>query len=315
MIFRKGPLFYACFNLRLTLHLLLSRSPDLFIANDLDTLPANFLVSRIRSVKLLYDSHELFTQIPELINRKFVQGIWKWIEHGIVPRLTYAITVSPSIAEIYRRLYGTRFRVVRNLPKKRIPIKTRSSGAGDIGKKVIIYQGAINVGRGLKLMIETMQYVENAIFRIAGDGDLKKELMQYVEEQKYSDQVQFMGRLMPDELYPLTCSADLGISLEEDLGLNYRYALPNKLFDYIQARIPVLCAELPEMARIVDTYGVGISTAERDPKKLAGIIRYMLEERSRGSWKEALESAAEDLTWENESKVYIEVLTAMGFSG
>lgn len=314
MLFSKGPLFYACFNKRLLITLLFAREPALFISNDLDTLPACFTASRIRKVKLIYDSHELFTQVPELIHRKRVQQIWKWIENLYLPRLKYAVTVSYPIAEIYRRLYGTRFNVVRNVPVKCVIPADPSSWVQleYRGKQLIIYQGALNVGRGLELMIEAMLYVDDAVFIVAGSGDIDLELRAKVEEMGLAEKVHFKGRLLPDKLLPLTMSCDLGISLEEDLGLNYRYALPNKMFDYIQCRVPVLCSALPEMTRIVRTYGVGIATEERDPKKLAGIIRYMLEERSKGAWRGALDKAAEELCWENESQVYLDLLNQCG---
>ncbi|MCK5067216.1 MAG: glycosyltransferase [Bacteroidales bacterium] len=312
MLFTRGPLFYACYNLRLWLKLLFARKPDLLISNDLDTLPACYMVSRIRRVPLIYDSHELFTQMPELIRRKRVQTIWKWIERRLVPRVKFAVTVSYSIATIYRRLYGTRFRVVRNVPESLDCSLRESISDGKQGVHIIIYQGALNVGRGLELMIDAMQYVEDARFVIAGTGDIDNELKRRVEQRGVDDRVEFRGRLLPGELTPLTMLADLGISLEEDRGLNYRYALPNKLFDYIQCRVPVLCSSLPEMARIVESYGVGISTGERDPEKLAGIIRYMLKERSAGSWKEALDRAAEELCWEKESIAYLDLLKECG---
>ncbi|MCK5138003.1 MAG: glycosyltransferase [Bacteroidales bacterium] len=312
MLFTKGPLFYACYNARLLLTLLTARKPSLFIANDLDTLPAGFMASRIRKVKLIYDSHELFTQVPELIHRKRVQRFWKWIEYWYVSRLEHAVTVNHSIAHIYRRLYKTRFRVVRNVPVKREPCPDLQVKQDHIGKKVIIYQGALNVGRGLELVIETMQYLENTVFMVVGSGDIDAELRTMVEKKNLGEKVFFKGRLSPRELFPLTCAADLGISLEEDRGLNYRYALPNKLFDYIQARVPVLCSALPEMARIVNTYGVGIATRERDPQKLARIIRYMFEERTEGAWREALDLAAAELCWENESRIYLELLAECG---
>jgi glycosyltransferase involved in cell wall biosynthesis len=310
MLFTRGPLFYTFYNMRLGLKLLLARKPDLLISNDLDTLPACYTVSRIRRVPLIYDSHELFTQMPELIQRKRVQMVWKWIERRLVPRVRHAVTVSYSIATIYRRLYGTRFRVVRNVPER----KNCSSREAISDRKVqmIIYQGALNVGRGLELMIDALQYVEDVRFVIAGTGDIDNELKTRVEQRGVDDRVEFRGRLLPGELTPLTMLADLGISLEEDRGLNYRYALPNKLFDYIQCRVPVLCSSLPEMARIVESYGVGISTGERDPEKLAGIIRYMLKERSGGAWKEALDRAAEELCWEKESVVYLDLLKECG---
>jgi len=309
MLFSKGPLFYACYNLRLLLTLLFVKKSSLFISNDLDTLPASMLASRIRRVTLIYDSHELFTQVPELIDRKTVQSVWLWIEARLLPRLEYALTVNYSIATIYERLYGTPFRVLRNVPER---LEYYSPARDGKEREIIIYQGALNVGRGLELMIDVMQYLDNTVFVLAGTGDIHKELISRVKRLDLGERVQFMGRMMPAELVSLTMSADLGISMEEDRGLNYRYALPNKLFDYIQCRVPVLCSDLPEMTRIVESYGVGISTAERDPEKLAGIIRYMLKERSGGAWMEALEKAAAELCWENESRVYLDLLNECG---
>ncbi len=312
MLFTKGPFFYACFNLRLFLTLLFVRKPGLIISNDLDTLPAAFTASRIRRVPLIYDSHELFTQVPELIERKRVQSIWKRIESFYVPRVRYAITVSYPIAEIYRRLYKTRFMVVRNMPEMRSPERNMWVRKEYEGKSIIIYQGALNVGRGLELMIRAMQFIKDSVFVIVGTGDIAMELHTLVEEEGLADRIIFKGRLLPGELSQLTMSADLGISLEEDLGLNYRYALPNKLFDYIQSRIPVLCSDLPEMSRIVRTYGIGIATDEKDPERLSGIIRYMLEEWNSGAWKDALDLAADQLCWENESQVYLDLLHESG---
>lgn len=312
MLFTRGPMFYACFNVRLLMTLLCVRKPSLFISNDLDTLPATFTASRIRKVKLIYDSHELFTQVPELIHRKRVQNFWKWIESRYVPRLEYAVTVSFPIAEIYRRLYKTKFYVVRNTPEKREHRISQEIRKEYHGKQIIIYQGALNVGRGLELMIDTMQFVDGAVFVIAGTGDIERGLRNRVNVKELEEKVIFRGRLLKEQLVPLTMASDLGISLEEDRGLNYRYSLPNKLFDYIQCRVPVLCADLPEMAKIVRTYGVGVATEESDPEKLAGIIRYMLEERSQGAWLDALNKAAAELCWENESKVYLDLLTRCG---
>jgi glycosyltransferase involved in cell wall biosynthesis len=309
MLFSGGPLFYAFFNLRLLTTLLFAKKPALLISNDLDTLPANFFASRIRRVPLIFDSHELFTQVPELIHRKGVQSVWKWIERWFLPKLEYALTVNYSIATIYRRLYGTRFRVVRNVPEK---IEYSSREGGEADRQIIIYQGALNVGRGLELMIDAMQYLENVQFVVVGTGDIEDDLKQRVAQLNLDDRIEFRGRMMPEELSPLTLSADLGISLEEDLGLNYRYSLPNKIFDYIQSRVPVLCSALPEMSRIIDSYGIGISSKERDPEKIAGIIRYMLKERSGGAWREALDKAALELCWENESTSYLALLNDCG---
>lgn len=309
MLFKGGFLFYSSFNFRLLITLLFVKKPSLLISNDLDTLPANFIASRIRRVLVIYDSHELFTQVPELIHRPFVQSVWKWIERKILPKIKYAVTVNYSIATIYRKLYGTPFKVVRNVPERIVSLPVQKERSRD---HIIIYQGALNVGRGLELMIKCMQYLENVRFLIAGRGDIEEKLKKMVADANLGDCIEFLGRMMPEELKPVTGSADLGISLEEDMGLNYRYSLPNKLFDYIQGQIPVLCSKLPEMSRVVESYGIGIATAEKDPEKLAEIIRYMLKERSHGAWRNALREAALELCWENEVKVYLELLKECG---
>jgi len=312
MLFRKGPLFYACFNIRLFFDLLFSAKPALLIANDLDTLPAAFLAGRIRHVPLIYDSHELFTEVPELIERPLVRGIWKRIEKRIVPRLKHAVTVSRSIADHYQGLYGTRFRVVRNLPLRSVPRPDPSVRDQYPGKKIVIYQGALNVGRGLELAVASMQYLDDVILVLAGSGDIEQELRKLVRDTDLRERILFRGRLTPDVLFPITCAADVGISLEEDLGLSYRYALPNKIFDYIQAGVPVLCSALPEMSRIVEHYGVGVVTGERDPEKVATIIRNMCIDRGRDFWREALDRAAGELCWENESAGYLQLLGECG---
>ncbi|MBN2697585.1 MAG: glycosyltransferase [Bacteroidales bacterium] len=312
MLFTSGPLFYACYNLRLFFYLLFRRRPLLLVSNDLDTLPANYLVSKIRRVHLLYDSHEYFTGVPELIGRPRVQKLWKRIEGLLVPGLKLAMTVSPSIANLYREKYHVDFEVVRNLPRKRGPVKDASFRLLYEGKNIILYQGAVNLGRGLELLIETMIFLEQTVFLIAGDGDIVNDLRALIRERDLGDRVFLLGRLQPEELFRITCNADLGTSMEEDLGLNYRFALPNKIFDYIQARIPVLCSDLPEMKAVVEDYKIGIATPVREPEKLAEIIEGMLVGRKEGRWETALEGASRQLCWENESAVLDRMLSKLG---
>jgi glycosyltransferase involved in cell wall biosynthesis len=312
MLFTSGALFYASFNFRLLLFLLFKSRPNLLISNDLDTLPANFIVSKVKRCDLIYDSHEYFTEVPELIKRKRVRKIWISIEKLFLPHVGNAITVSPSIARAYNNIYGIRFSVVRNLPTRKKPLIEKMIRDKYPGKQIIIYQGALNVGRGLELMIQTMLHLEESVLLIVGDGDIVDNLAQMINDLELNNRVFMPGRLNPKDLFPITCSSDIGISLEEDLGLSYRYALPNKMFDYVQARIPVLCSDLPEMKGIVEKYDIGISTSERDPEKLAGILKEMMEDRKSGKWKLELEKAAQELCWENESEVYVEILSRLG---
>ena len=308
LIFSKGAIFYLEYNLRLFFWLLKS-SIDVFVANDLDTLPANYLASRIRQKPLVYDSHEYFTEVPELIGRATVKSIWTWLEKRLVPRVDAAYTVCDSIAEVYQNLYGVDFKVVRNLPVgSQIKITSAEIYKKSDLAKIILYQGALNLGRGIEAAIRAMQYIDGAALWLAGDGDITNQLKQMVAELKLESKVKFLGRLPFGGLSQITTQADLGISLEEDLGLNYRFSLPNKLFDYIQAGVPVLVSNLPEMRRIVDQYQIGAIAETHHPKELSEIIKTALFDQEKiAFWKQNLPKAAKELCWEKEEEVLREV--------
>lgn len=300
LFFNKGFLFYAEYNFRLFFYLFFKKKTVL-LANDLDTLLPNYLVAKFQKKKLVYDSHELFTEVPELINRPKIQKIWLKLEQKILPKLKNTYTVCQSIANFYNKKYHTNFKVVRNIPvllTENIPLQKSKTQS----PKTILYQGAVNVGRGLELMIETIQYLENHLFIIVGDGDILKDLKNLVKKKALENKVKFLGRITPSELKKITPNADLGLSIEEDLGLNYRYALPNKIFDYIHANVPVLVSDLPEMKRIIIDYKVGEIVTSRNPKKLAIQIEKILNSNS-NSLKENLKKATEELQWKNEEKI------------
>ena len=307
--FRKGPQFYAEYNVRLFFRLLFSGA-DVLLANDLDTLVANVLAGKLKRIPVVYDSHELFTGVPELVDRPRVRKIWQWIERKCLPHVALAFTVSPSIADHYYKQYGIPFRVVRNLPARNSqPITPTSPDVGS--RPVIIYQGALNKGRGLESAIRAMEFLPEAQLVIAGAGDIEQDLKQ-MAAQSTTGNVTFKGRLTLDQLTRLTRTASLGISVEEDLGLNYRYALPNKLFDYIQARIPVVVSDLPEMRRIVEQYGIGMIATSNQPQTLASHFRTALFVTSlRTEWLRGLERAANELTWENEEKVLLDAFSKL----
>ncbi len=306
LLFRKGMLFYAEYNIRLFLYLLFSRY-DIIVANDLDTLPACALAASLKRKLLIYDSHEYFTEVPELVHRPRVKHFWERLERFFIRKVDAAYTVCASIAAIYRKKYEIPFQVVRNLPalNSTSPKQSFLLNIPANNKKIVLYQGALNIGRGLEKMINAMKFMPDAVLIIAGDGDLREQLHQLVNDKQLSDRVHFTGRLPLEQLASLTKMAHLGLSLEEDLGLNYRYALPNKLFDYISSEIPVLCSSLPEMKKIVDDYRIGCtispdSTTEELAKKISEMLNDAV---NQPTWKKNLQKAAKELTWEQESKV------------
>lgn len=304
MLFNRGFLFYAELNIRL-FFLLLFTKKDILFSNDLDTLLPNYLVSKIQGKELIFDSHELFSEIPELTHRKFVKSVWQRLEKWILPKLQRVITVSDSIKKHYEDLYNIHVTVIRNLPitqatdQVSFPFSTK-------GKTVIIYQGSVNIGRGLELMVETMKLLENHLLVIVGVGDITESLETKVLSSGLEDKVKFTGKILPKDLKHLTPNANIGISLEEDLGLNYRYALPNKIFDYIHAEIPVIVSNLPEMNKLASFYQIGEIINERTPEELARLILKV----AKKDYSKALKSAKKELNWSLEKTKLIALLNS-----
>lgn len=299
--FNKGFLFYVNYNIRLFFFLLFSKSTILW-SNDLDTLPANYLISKLKGVNLVYDSHEYFTEVPELVNRPRIQKIWLTIEQWIFPKLKNVITVSDEIAKVYANKYNTTITVIRNLP-----FKTKDFfQVKDIKKEginLVIYQGAVNVNRGIEPLIEAMQFVENTTLCIIGDGDVFDDVVLKVRALKLEDKVTLLGKI-PLELLPhYTFQGSLGVSLEENVGLNYKYALPNKLFDYINAGLPVLTSNLPEMQAIVNKYNVGETLSEITPKAISEKLNELFSNKEQlATYAKNSLKAKEELCWENEKQ-------------
>jgi len=303
LIFRRGPAFYAEYNKRLLLYLLFHNC-DLIVSNDTDSLPAAFLASKISVIPHLHDCHEYFRGVPELVGRARVTAIWKRIEDYIFPKLRYVYAVNDSIANLYHAEYGNDIRVLRNVPYRKEDSEPFSKTLTGIrqGQKVILYQGAVNVDRGLEEAILAMKFVqEDAVLLIIGTGDIFEKLKQLVSNEGLNDRVIFTGQVPFPELHCHTLMADIGLSIEKDVGINYHYCLPNKFLDYIQAGVPVLVSPLPEMKAIVDKYDIGAFVESHDPVLLAAqfdrmlhdgnaLIRYRINERR----------AASELCWENE---------------
>ena len=283
LIFEKGPLFYAEFNLRL-FFFLLAHKASLLISNDLDTLWPNYIVQKLRNIPLVYDSHEYFTGVPELESRPFVQKVWKTIERNILPSIKYMVTVNDSIAGLYHQQYGIRPLVVRNIPL------TKKVEAGpklcrkDLGlsdeQRIILLQGAgININRGAEEAVLAMQFTEGSTLLIIGEGDVIPALKSIVHDFNLHDKVCFLPRQPLERLAAYTLLADIGITLDKDTNINYRFSLPNKLFDYIQAGLPVLASPLPEIKKVIDRYNCGAMIENHEPKHIASCFNKMLSDK------------------------------------
>ncbi|PJB58575.1 MAG: glycosyltransferase, partial [Bacteroidetes bacterium CG_4_9_14_3_um_filter_41_19] len=176
-------------------------------------------------------------------------------------------------------------------------------------KKILIMQGAgINVHRGAEEMVEAMQLIENTVLLIIGGGDVVGWLKKRVLELNISDKVIFKPRMPYADLMHYTTNADAGLTLDKGTNLNYRFSLPNKLFDYIQAGIPVIASPLPEIQKIIDTYQVGCYIPDHEPENMANKINEVIADQEQMKiWKKNCSFASLELNWEKEEKKVIDI--------
>ncbi|PKP35463.1 MAG: glycosyltransferase [Bacteroidetes bacterium HGW-Bacteroidetes-17] len=310
LLFEKGPFFYAEYNLRLFI-LLLFRSADVLFSNDLDTLLPNFIIHKLKRIPIVFDSHEYFTETPELADRKNVKRIWKSIERFIMPKLTEIITVNSSIALLFEKEYGIKVAVIRNVPmnhKTSFHLSKKELGLPENQKIILIQGSGLNIDRGLEELTEAMVFVDNAILVILGDGDVIPLIKQKVNTLNLHEKIKFIPKQSLEKLQLFTRHADLGISIDKNTNLNYQLSLPNKIFDYIHAGIPVLCSPLVEIKSIIDKYEIGEYIGNHDPKHIADRINSILKDEAiLKKYKANTLKASKELNWENEKSQLIRI--------
>jgi glycosyltransferase involved in cell wall biosynthesis len=305
MIFRKGFLFYKFFNLRLLIYLVFHKY-DILVANDLDTLLPNYIVSKLRNIPLVYDSHEYFTGVPEIQNRPFVKWVWTKIENFIFPDLNFVMTVSNSIASQYEKEYLIRPLVIMNAGVRTdeiYPYTREEIGLPADDLILIIHGTGINIDRGVEDLVEAISLLEGVTLLIVGSGDILPKLKLQVQELKIGYKVKFIPVVPWQDLNKYIKMADIGMSLDKDNSLNYRFSLPNKLFDYISAGIPVIAGNLPEPSKIIREFNCGVIIEKITPESIkSAIIDLKKHPDKLGALTKNARSASFILNWENEEK-------------
>lgn len=314
----RGPLFYFELNVRLFLRLLFGARQALVVSVDLDTLPGCLAAARLRGFRLLWDSHELFPEVPEIAHKPFVRRVWWQIQDFCVPCLRFCdvrVTVCQSIADILRRRYGRRILVVRNVPMRDrmeavAEARTRADG-GPSRPFTLLYQGAVNVGRGVEEAIEALAELPGCRLMVVGGGDVLEASRLLAERTGVADRVEFVGRVPFERLPAYMAAADLGLVLLRDMSLNYRYALPNRVFDFIGAGLPILACRLPEIEKIVEGEDVGMCIGSLTVKELAEALRAIVAHPEMlRRWRGNMRRLAPSLTWEAETAELADALLA-----
>jgi glycosyltransferase involved in cell wall biosynthesis len=292
--FKKGKLFYLENHLRLFCYLLF-RKADLLVANDLDTALPVWLVSKIRSIPRLMDAHEYFIEMKEVMSRPAVYRIWSGLASFLLPRFPVGYTVGGLLAEKFKLVYGVQYDVVRNLPHKRNKLEREESA-----EKIILYQGAVNHGRGFETLIPAMRLIPYQLV-ICGDGNFMDELRALIKREDVDHRVQLTGMIPPDELREWALRATIGIGLLDQEGANQYLALTNKFFNYIEAGLPQVANRYPEYISINDMFSVAKLLEVADPKTVAKAVNeLMADESRRKAMTNACIQAREVYCWENE---------------
>jgi glycosyltransferase involved in cell wall biosynthesis len=270
-------------------------------ANDLDALLPNYLLSKKLNIPLVFDSHEIFSEMPA-VQGKMSQKLWRYLQNKIVPDLKFMITASGSYGKWFENKYGIKPIIVQNAPRK----INFSIEIPENNPKIFLYQGAINPFRGIDKAILAMHHLENVVFKIAGDGPRRKDYEDLVLKENLQDKVQFLGKLLPEDLRKITLTADVGMSIEENGGESYEFSLPNKVLDCIQARVPLILSPLPEMINIKNQFDVGEIIENHESENIAKAINLILN-KGRKNYQPELEKASDILCWENEEVKLLEV--------
>jgi glycosyltransferase involved in cell wall biosynthesis len=302
---QRGMLFYAEYNLRLLWLLLWARFDAVGVV-DFDTLPAGTLASLLRRKRRVFDAHEYFTEVPELAERPFVRAFWALVGRCCLPFYRHAYTVGDALANIFSAQHRMQFGVVRN-----VPFPTEQAILPKNKPYVLLYQGALNAGRGIESALQAMQHLDDTVLWLVGEGDCSQALRAQAQALKLGGKVRFWGHIPPSQLPAHTQQAWIGLNLLENKGLSYFYSLANKFFDYTQAGIPCLTMDFPEYRALNAQYEVALLLPDLDPARMAASIRQLM---GNPAQYQALQQncllARRHWNWENEREALLRIWDA-----
>ncbi len=293
--FNRGKLFYAEFNIRLFFFLLFKRT-DCICAIDLDTILPCYYISKLKRIRRVYDAHEYFSQLDEVVSRPNIYRFWHRIEKKMIPKFKNGYTVCDSLAEEFKKTYNANYKVIRN-----VPLLT-TTNEPVISQNVILYQGAVNKGRGLDKLAFAMKNV-NATLWVCGNGNFLEEMKSVVRANGLADKIIFYGMLEPETLKKKTLESCIAVNPFERTGLNQYLSLSNKFFDYIHACVPQVTMNYPEYQRINDRYKVAVLIDDLDPGTIANTISKLLDDKELYSQlKQNCLKAMQELNWQKEKE-------------
>lgn len=289
---------------------------DIVHSHDLDTLiPCSKAAARM-GAKLIYDSHELYTESIHVAHRPVTKLMWRIVELSRISKADAVITVCKGIAEELKERYrlDATPHVVRNFSDPpadidHIGVPEELAEFKRFHPKCLLYQGYIQRGRGLDAAIESLVGIPDWGLVICGQGPYEAELREKAQELHVEEQILWMGQLDPDMLYGVTRSCDLGLCMIEPISLSYYYALPNKLIEYVQAGLPVASSNLPEIRRIMNEYFIGWILLEDGD--LQSLMKSYESLKNNKKLEAGMRIAADSLNWQHEKLALLSVYSTL----
>ena len=285
---------------------------DIYHAVDVDTLAAAYWAAKKTGGRVIYEARELYTELEPLKGRNLVRSFWGYLEKRLIGKAARVVTINDSIADELCRRYGIKKPdVVRNVAKspgniRAIDLRRKFGIPHD--HKIIVYQGVLRRGQGLSYQLDILRYLDRVVMMFLGEGPIESELKEKSSSLDVGDKLIFAGRIPPDELLNYTASADAGILLMEDIALNNRLALPQKIFQYLIAGIPQIVSPMPEISRFVEDEKTGVVVSEDDPREAADAIAgFLFNDNIYLAARENCRKSSLKNNWETESLKWIEI--------
>jgi glycosyltransferase involved in cell wall biosynthesis len=289
----------------------------LYVAHDLPMLPVALAAAHRHGGNVLFDSHELYAE-QEFSRHE--RRMWNEVEARHIGRASTIVTVNRSIAEELAKRHGVGMPlVVQNCERwrpppeatRQRPLRQALGLSQDV--PLVLYQGGLSATRNIATLVEAFAHIRHpaAVLAILGDGPDKQRLETRVRRQGLGARVRFHAAVPQDELPMMTASADLGVIPYQADCLNTRLCTPNKLYEFIMARLPIIATDLPELRRIVAGYGIGVVGDTGSPQAFAALIDDALEPAARQNAASRLERAARELSWDREEAVYLQAIKSL----
>ena len=290
---------------------------DVVFAHDLPVLPLAHAIKKRWDCPLICDLHEVFPEQTAWITSRAGREYWRRIEADYFAECDALLVVNHGVGEYVRSRYGdtTPIAVIHNSLPYVDPEQLAGQRLGAYfpippDKRVMVWAGTLRSQTNLDTLIRgfSRAHLPGWVLAIVGDGPLEQPLKQLIRAEAADDRV-FIGRRAPqDELVSVISSADVGLLAYQPESFNLLIATPNKLYEYIQARVPIATSPLPQIQRIVEAHGNGRFVDFASPESTAAGLRSFVDDELPSISARSLEAAARQFSWSHDEQRLLAVV-------